>query len=548
MTNINIAKLWLALACIAFLSCQKTTEKQEVDFIWINGHIHTVDSQYTIAEALAIKDGKIEAYGSNTEIQNQFSGKIRDLSGRHVYPGMIDAHSHFHAYGLGLDQLDLTTSYSFDDMIQKVETYARSYPGEWIIGRGWDQNDWEETAFPNKTRLDLLFPDRPVILKRVDGHAALVNSKALQLAGIGPQTNIEGGSIEIKNGQITGILLDNAVDLVSSVIPSAERASMVRGILKAQEKCLAAGLTTVCDAGVNKEVIDIYDSLQKTGDLKLRVYAMLNPNDENMAHFLPKGPLKTNNLVVSSFKLYADGALGSRGALLKSDYCDDPGNKGLQLNRTTWFDSSIQKISSAGFQINTHCIGDSANKLILELYGKYLQESNDLRWRIEHAQIVDPADRYLYGKFNIIPSVQPTHATSDMYWANDRLCEQRMKGAYAFRSLMKENGWIPLGTDFPVEDIHPFKTFYAAVYRKDLKGFPRDGFQKEEALDPQSAIRGMTLWAAKSCFLDEVTGSIEKGKAADLILTKESLEYANQPFEIKVEETWIEGKQLFKLK
>lgn len=541
---------YIPLLLFAFLasSCRTAVKKTEADQIWINGKIHTIDKGYRILEALAIKDGKILDCGDTESILSDYEGEIRNLNGIHVYPGMIDPHAHFYGYGLGLNRLDLSGSFSFVDMLNQVQEYARTFPCEWIIGRGWDQNDWEETSFPNKTQLDLLFPDRPILLKRVDGHAALVNQKALDLAGIGTNTQIEGGSIEKRGDQITGILIDQAVDLVESVIPAPTRESIVMGILKAQEKCLAVGLTTVSDAGVDRNVAEIYDSLQKAGLLKLRMYAMLNPTEDNFNHYLPKGPLKNENLVLSSFKLYADGALGSRGALLKAPYCDDPENIGLQLYSTSWFDSSIQKIAAAGFQINTHCIGDSANKFILELYAKHLHEGNDLRWRIEHAQVVDPDDRYLYGKYNIIPSVQPTHATSDMYWAESRLCEERIEGAYAFRSLMKENGWIPLGTDFPVEDIHPFKTFHAAVYRRDLKGFPREGFMPQEALDPHSAIRGMTIWAAKSCFLEKVIGSIEKGKAADLILCPDALEFQEKAWELSILETWINGQMVFKSK
>lgn len=535
-----------SLLALFSTSCQQQVSKTQADQIWIHGKIHTIDSAYSIQEALAIKDGKILDCGDNENILAAYEGDIRDLNGLHVYPGMIDAHAHFYGYGMGLNRLELSGTFSFDNMLQKVEDYARSFPGEWIIGRGWDQNDWEETSFPNKTRLDLLFPDRPILLKRVDGHAALVNQKALELAGIDAETRVEGGSIEKIGGQPTGILIDQAVELVESVIPPPSRESIVMGIMKAQENCLAAGLTTVSDAGIDRNVAEIYDSLHKSGALKLRIYAMLNPSEENFRHYLPKGPLKNEKLVLGSFKLYADGALGSRGALLKAPYCDEVKNTGLQLYSTSWFDSSIQKIAAAGFQVNTHCIGDSANKLILKLYARYLNEGNDLRWRIEHAQVVDPTDRYLYGKYNVIPSVQPTHATSDMYWAEKRLCKERMQGAYAFRSLMKENGWISLGTDFPVEDIHPFKTFHAAVYRRDATGFPREGFMSEEALDPHSALRGMTIWAAKSCFLENITGSIEKGKAADFILCPDALEFQEKAWELPILETWIAGQMLFR--
>lgn len=529
-----------------FSGCGKNSvSQQKVDEIWINGNIHTMDIAGSNAEALVIKDGIIIATGGSKELQEKYSGKIRDLQGIHVYPGFIDAHSHFHGYGLGLTRLDLSRAISFDDMINKVQAYGQEFPGEWIIGRGWDQNDWESTSFPNKLKLDILFPNRPVLLKRVDGHAALVNQAALDRAGITLQTRISGGSIEQINGQLTGILIDNAVDLVEKVIPKPERQVLADAILLAQEKCLAAGLTTVTDAGVDHEIIALYDSLHKSGALKIRVYAMLNPNEENLNIYLPKGPMFNEQLIVRSFKIYADGALGSRGALLKKPYCDAPDQSGLLLNEVEWLREKIQQIGQEGFQVNTHCIGDSANKLVLELYGEYLKGKNDKRWRIEHAQITDPADWDLFGQYSVLPSVQPTHATSDMYWAKDRLCEERMKGAYAFRSLMKQNNYIPLGTDFPVEDISPLNTYYAAVFRKDKQGFPKDGFGIEEALDPLSTLKGMTIWAAKASFMESYTGSIETGKKADLVLLKEAIEFNTKPYELLIQETYISGQRLY---
>lgn len=544
--KVRIARLIYPLLLMVIVGCAKKSVTQEkVDEIWINGTIHTMDSLGSTTEALVIKDGKILATGSSAEMQEKYSGQVRDLQGMHVYPGFIDAHSHFHGYGLGLTRLDLSTSISFDDMINKVQTYAETFPGEWIIGRGWDQNDWESTSFPNKLKLDILFPNRPVILKRVDGHAALVNQAALNLAGITSKTQISGGSIETMNGQLTGILIDNAVDLVEKVIPKPERQVMVDAILQAQKKCLAVGLTTVTDAGVDHEIIRIYDSLIRSGDLKIRIYAMLNPTDENLDIYLKKGPLTSEQLVVRSFKLYADGALGSRGALLKQAYCDAPGQTGLLLHDKNWLQEKISLIGAAGFQVNTHCIGDSANRLVLELYGEALKGKNDKRWRIEHAQITDPADWNLFGQFSILPSVQPTHATSDMYWAKERLCEDRMKGAYAFRSLMQQNGYIPLGTDFPVEDISPLNTYYAAVFRKDKQGYPKEGFGIQEALDPLSTLKGMTIWAAKASFMETFTGSIEPGKQADLVLYKEAIEFNTKPYELLTQETYISGKKLY---
>ena len=507
----------ILLAAIFFGSCSTTTE---ADLLLFNGKIYTVDSAFSTVEAVAVKDGKIIATGTSEELKKQFQAKEQiDLNGKYLFPGFIDAHAHFYRYGLGLRECDLVGSNSWSEILQRLDAYAKSIPaGEWIIGRGWDQNDWDIKEFPLNDSLNIRFPNNPVILTRVDGHAAIVNDYALEKAGITASTKLVGGDVFVQNGKPTGVLIDNAIDLVGKIIPNANAAQAKEALLKAQQNCFAAGLTTIDDCGLDFEQVEHIEKAYKSGDLKMRLYVMLSDAKKNYDYIFKRGMIKTERLNVRSFKVYADGALGSRGACLLQPYSDRANHHGFLLSDPAHFDSVAAVLYANKYQMCTHAIGDSGNRTILNIYGKYLKEKNDLRWRIEHAQVVNAKDFNLFGMYSIVPSVQPTHATSDMYWAEQRLGKERVKGAYAFNDLLKQNGWIPLGTDFPVEDIDPIKTFYAAVFRKDAKGWPAQGYQMENALSRQDAIRGMTIWAARSNFEETEKGSIEKGKLADFVL------------------------------
>ncbi|HEV2830600.1 MAG TPA: amidohydrolase, partial [Hanamia sp.] len=416
-----------------------------------------------------------------------------------------------------------------------------------IQGNGWDQNDWTEKNFPNNEKLNELFPNRPVVLSRVDGHAAIANNKALQMAGIKAGDKLEGGEVEVINGKLTGILIDNATNMVYSKIPASTTAQIKDALLDAQKNCFAAGLTTIDDCGLDFKEALLIDSLQKNNELKMRLFVMLSDSKRNYDFLFSNGKIKTDRLNVRAFKVYADGALGSRGACLLQPYSDKPGWHGFLLSSQEHFDSVANIIHEHGFQMCTHAIGDSGNRVILNTYAKYLKGKNDLRWRIEHSQVINKNDFHLFGDNSIIPSVQPTHATSDMYWAEDRLGKERVKGAYAFNDLLKQNDWIPLGTDFPVEDISPIKTFYAAVVREDAKGWPAGGFQIENALSREDAIRGMTIWAAKSNFEEHEKGSIEKGKLADFILIDKDLMTVNEKeiLSTKVLMTFVNGEKVY---
>ena len=557
LTNYTMRKFFSGVIIILTVSCHT---RIKVDLIVHNATIYTLDSGFNISEAMAVDNGKIVATGSSSKLLKLYDAKEKlDAGGEFVYPGFIDAHAHFLSYGLGLQTVDLTGTASWQECIERLinfvtkdssthQQYAQKET--WIIGRGWDQNDWEIREFPEKDALDQLFRHNPVLLTRIDGHAAIANERALNAAGIGPATRVSGGEIEVRDGGLTGILIDNAIDLVSSKIPQPAQLENKRALLEAQNKCFAVGLTTIDDCGLSYQNVQLIEQLQKEGDLKMRLYVMLSDNPSNYNYLFKRGPVKTDRLNVRSFKLYADGALGSRGACLLEPYSDRPAQQGFLLSDARHFDSVANELAAKGFQMCTHAIGDSGNRVILNTYGKYLKGENDLRWRIEHAQVVNPLDFALFGRFNIIPSVQPTHATSDMYWAGDRLGKEREKGAYAFNDLMKQNGWIALGTDFPVEDISTFKTFYAATIRKDAKGWPESGYQVENALTREAALRGMTIWAARSNFEEREKGSLEPGKFADFIILDKDLMKVPETeiLATRVLKTYVNGEKVFEAK
>ncbi len=535
-----------AVICVLLLSSCRS--RQAVDIILHNGKIYTADSAFSMAEAFAVKDGKLVAVGKNKDLLSRFSAyNVIDAHGKAVYPGFIDAHAHFVGYGRGLFEVNLYDCKDWAEAVERIKAFEKEHPSEgWIRGRGWDQNKWPGKAYPDNTALNELFPGKPVLLKRVDGHAAVANAKALELAGITAATKIEGGAIEIKDGKLTGTLIDNAVELVTRIIPPASKADYEKWLLAAQKNCFAQGLTTITDCGLMYNEVDIIDSLQMEGKLLMRLYVMLSDDTANFNRYLANGPYQTDRLFVKGFKAYADGALGSRGACLLAPYDDKPCWTGFLLSKPAHFDSLAQMLANTDFQLCTHAIGDSGNRVVLKIYNKYLKTKNDKRWRIEHAQVVNQNDFSLFGKTSIVPSVQPTHATSDMYWAKDRIGEERLKGGYAYRQLLEQNGWLPLGTDFPVEDISPIKTFYAAVFRKDAKGYPPDGFQKENALTREQALRGMTIWAAKADFLENEVGSIEVGKKADFIIMDRDLMQVGdgEILGAKVVGTWVGGKNV----
>ncbi|WP_421806695.1 amidohydrolase [Flagellimonas sp.] len=513
-------KLLLIATVVLLFSC---TTKEEVDLIVTNANIYTVDANFSKANSFAVKNGKFVAVGDSEEIIQKYDAAEQlDAEGKTIVPGLIDAHCHF--YGLGQNQqvVDLVGTQSFDEVVERVVAFQKERPSIFIRGRGWDQNDWEVKEFPTKNKLDELFPDTPVVLERVDGHAYLVNQKALDMAGITTETQTEGGEIVKENGVITGVLVDNPMALVDGVIPEASLEQKIQALKDAEKISLDYGLTTVNDAGLPRDIIELIDSLQQADELSIRVYAMVSNYPENLDYFLKKGIIKTDELNVRSVKVYGDGALGSRGAALRAPYSDKPGHFGAMVTPVDQIEALAERIAATDYQMNTHAIGDSANIVVLRSYKKALEGKSDRRWKVEHAQVITPSD-FDYFENGIIPSVQPTHATSDMYWAEDRLGEERVKGAYAFKDLLDKAGLVALGTDFPVEQVSPFLTFYAAVARQDLEQYPEGGFQMENALSREETLKGMTIWAAYSNFEEDEKGSIEPGKFADFVVLSDDM-------------------------
>ena len=509
------------IALLTVLSCN---QKKDVDLIVHNAIIYTVDNDFTMAEAFAVKNGKFVAVGSEADIINHFNAtEVIDAQGKAVYPGFMDGHCHFCGYGENLVRwADLKGCRSFDEVIERLKAHDSLYPSEWLLGRGWDQNLWDPAEFPDNQRLAEEFSGRKVLLTRVDGHAVIVSDEVLDLAGIGPTYKQDGGMVLVKGNRCTGILLDNTADVAKALIPPMSREQRIQGLLKAQENCMAVGLTSVTDAGLDIETIALIDSLQENGLLKIHVNAMINPDDETMDHFMSRGIINKERLTVRSVKIYADGALGSRGAKLLEPYSDAPETSGLILESDEFYRHVCQKAYDAGYQVCCHAIGDGGVHHILDIYSEFLKGPNDLRWRIEHSQVVAEEDFPRYHDYSVIPSIQTTHCTSDMDWADERLGD-RIKNAYAYQRLLQQNGWVINGTDFPIEDISPIYTFYAAIARKHLDSTPAEGFQMENVLTREQAIRSITIWVAKGCFLEDRKGSIEVGKDADFVMLDQDI-------------------------
>ncbi len=529
--------------------------RTSADLILYNAVIYTVNSNFSVCEAMAVKENRIMMVGTHKEVFASFIAKRKiDVKGAPIFPGFIDAHAHFYYYGQSLQSVSLKGCKNWEEAIKRVVEYGETHSSEWLLGRGWDHFEWDHQKYPNNEKLNQLFPDRPVFLIRVDEHAAIANRAALEKAGIVAGQMIGGGEIHEVEGKLTGLLVDNALELIKEHIPEYSAAEKEKCLLEAQENCFAVGLTTIDDCGLDREMIAFIDHLQKEKKLKMRLFIMISDKSEHYDYYLKKGPYKTDRLNISSFKLFSDGALGSRGAAMLQPYSDSPNWKGFFVHDRQHFAEVAKKLASSSFQMCTHAIGDAANRMILEIYSEALKGQNNRHWRIEHAQFIHKDDFHLFGDFQIIPSVQPTHATTDMHWAKDRVGQERMSGsncsetyAYAYKSLLEQNGWLPLGTDFPVEDINPMTTFYAAVTRKDRKGLPEKGFLPHEALSRKEALQGITIWPAKLNFEEKQKGSLEAGKFADfVILDRDIMQIPIEAtLQAKVQATFLGGEQVF---
>ena len=530
------------------LSCHWA--KEPVDLLVRNAHIICLDGGGTQAQAMAIHKGEIVAIGKEYEILNAFrSEAVEDVQGATIYPGLIDAHSHLLGYALNLSQTDLVGTMSWEEVLDKLVDEHTASTSLWVRGRGWDQNDWAIPEFPDRRELDRLFPNRPVVLHRIDGHAVLANRCAMEKTGVWNAQAVRGGEILRRaDGTPTGVLIDGAADSLLARIPEPSAQTKVAALRRAQKLLVALGLTTVTDAGLELSDISLLDSLHQSGDLKLRVVAMANPSESNFLAMAKRGGWDTPRLKAQAFKFYMDGALGSRGAALLEAYDDRPGHRGTLLQSIEDYEAQLRRIHASGFQAATHAIGDSAVRLVLQAYKRVLGGPNDHRWRVEHAQVIHPDDLNRFGESSIIPSVQPTHATSDMYWAGTRLGRGRIRRAYAYADLRDELGMIPLGTDFPVEDVDPRKTFLAAVSRQDVNRFPEKGFHLDQALSPREAMLGMTLWASLASRTEDLVGSLEVGKRADFLVTNRDwikLADPHEVLDVEIVKTFIDGLQVF---
>ena len=502
----------LLLSIIFSLACEK-----KVDLVVHNARVYTSDDNYTNISSFVVDEGRFIEVGGEELVEKYKSINTVNARGLPVFPGFIDSHCHLLSLGLKKFEVDLKGTKSFEEIIDKLKDYSSNKKLSVIRGAGWDQNDWDEKELPNKNVLDVLFPNIPVVLTRIDGHAMLVNQQAIDMAGITIETKSEGGEIVKHDGKLTGVIIDRPMELIERIIPKYTRDEKIKALKSAEKICFEHGITTVDEAGLIKSDILLIDSLHKSKLFDLRVYAMVANDKKSLDYFFKNGPIRKDFLNVSSIKVYADGALGSRGAALKKSYTDKKNHYGSIIISL----DSIKKLAiralNNGFQMNTHAIGDYANSEVLKIYNDILSSTSDPRWRIEHAQVISDDD---FPNFNekIIPSVQPLHATSDMYWAEERLGKSRVKGAYAYKDLLDWSGRLALGTDFPVEDVNPIKTFYAAVSRKDLNQYPAGGYQSENALSRREALLGMTIWGAYANFEENLKGSITPGKYADFVI------------------------------
>ena len=534
------------------------SDVRDASLILLNGRIYTVDDSNPRAEALAIQGDRILRVGTNDEIRKGFrSASVIDLGGKPVYPGLIDAHAHLEGLGAFLMNLDLVGTTSAEQIADLIrERAATVQPGVWIRGRGWDQNDWAKKSFPTHEILDKAAGDIPVYLKRVDGHAAWVNKRVLEIAGITRDTpDPEGGRIVRDSaGEPTGIFVDRATEILASVLPDPSTEERTEALLRGAQSCLRVGLTGIHDMGIDKEGIGIYKELLGSGRMKMRIYAAIDGGGKTWESYYASGPeigLFDGKLTVRSLKLYADGALGSYGAALIEPYSDEPSTRGLTLTSTDSILYFADACIGKGFQLSVHAIGDRANHIVLNSYEEAFRKNNAegaaLRFRIEHVQVLDQNDIGRFASLGVLPVVQPTHCTSDMYWAETRLGPKRLRGSYAWHSLISSGSILPAGSDFPVESNNPLLGFYAAITRQDHGGWPEGGWRPEEKMTREEALKAFTVWAAMAAFEEDEKGSLQEGKYADLIvLSRDIMEIA--PAEIlqtTVEHTIVAGEVVY---
>jgi hypothetical protein len=546
------------LAPLLLLAPALAAQQAPADFIVVNARIYTADLTRPTAQALGVRDGRIVFVGSIRGAEALAGPRTErwDLGGKTVIPGMVDAHVHLVGLGQALRIVDLTGTRSYDEIVARVAARARTArPGEWVRGRGWDQNDWAVTVFPTHEALTSAAPDNPVVLGRVDGHALLVNAKALELAGITRSTpDPDGGRIvRDEAGNATGVLVDRAMGLVNRVIPNETRADIRDATLAAIAEANRWGLTGIHDAGAGEDVMAVYEELAQAGRYNLRNYVMVRADEATLDRLMQRGPrlaLHDGRLWIRAIKISADGALGSRGAALLEEYSDDPGNRGLLTADSAFMRRVAAKALRSGFQVNIHAIGDGANRRVLDIFEDALREvpTADHRFRIEHAQILNFHDIPRFAQLDVIPSMQGSHQTSDMYWVPNRIGWNRSQGTYAWRSLLNTGVVIPNGSDTPVESANPLISFKAFVSRADADGYPEGGWFPAQKTTRQEALLGMTLWPAYAAFMEDESGSLTAGKYADFVVLDQDIMTVDegQILDTRVEMTVLGGKVVYR--
>ncbi len=518
------------LVCSLLVAVVRPTHAQEpaADLLLTGGTVHTVDAAHPRADAVAVRDGRIVFVGSESEARTLVGSgtRIEELDGAAVYPGFVDSHGHVPGLGTSLRTVDLVGTRSLDEVVERVELRARETPeGEWVQGRGWDQNEWADTRFPHHRALSEAVPDHPVILTRVDGHAIFVNARAMERAGIDADTpDPPGGRIvrDPDTGEAIGVFVDRAMDLIREVVPAETPEQIREGIRLATQELNRVGLTGAHDAGSSVDVVEIYEEMARAGELSARVHVMVRDDADGLERLFRTGPRPDvagdGMLAVQAIKVSVDGALGSRGAALLEDYSDEPGNRGLILVPAEELFPIARDALRTGFQLNVHAIGDRANRMVLDVFEDALAEhpTADHRFRVEHAQILHRHDIPRFAELGVIPSMQAIHQASDMYWAETRLGSTRIQGAYAWRSLLETGVVIAGGSDFPVEPADPLLSFHAAVTRQDADGWPAGGWLPAQRMTREEALRHLTIWPAYASFTEDELGSITPGKRADL--------------------------------
>lgn len=535
--------LYFLFITILLSSCFKG---KNADMIIFNAKIHTMDAGDKVVQAMAIKDGKILEVGPDRQIMNKYAAaEMVDGEGKDLYPGFTDAHGHILSLVKQRLHANLVGSSSFNEVLVRMEKYAAKNNSEFVVGKGWDQSLWGEKDLPSNEKLTKLFPNKAVAMYRIDGHAMLVNDFFLKKAGITPETSVEGGMIVVKDGKCTGLLVDNAMDKISEMIPDFSDKQKMEAITEIQEELFQYGITAVHEAGIGFSDIALFKKMIDDGSLHLEIYAMLMPSAENFQFVEKNGVYKHKNLSIRSFKVFADGALGSRGACLKHEYADMPNHFGMLTTTSEEINRIADFCQKHNYQMNTHAIGDSTNRILIDVIEKVAKVNPGHRWRIEHAQILDLKDIERMKGSGVIPSVQPTHAVSDMRWVEDRLGKERMKGAYAYQSLITQCGMIAIGTDFPIEHFNPFLTIHAAVQRKNNEDIPGGGFEFAEAISFNDCIKGMTVWASVAAFEENRLGSLEAGKDATFAIFELPIRSTPTFQENFAKTTYIKGKKVY---